>query len=161
MDTPYPSETGCCPKFDPTPWQDREHHWTDKPFIKDHVGCFCYIPLTFGRAMRRCSAHLERGKAFTPAPPLVLSDHTSRWNMDIYIEVPHPVPGADNVTLSGTFLSKVFKGSYRETANWGREMEAWAASQGQTVKRHLMYYTYCPKCARHYGENPVVYFVEV
>jgi hypothetical protein len=29
--------TGCCPPFDPVPWQDKEVTWHDKPFLRDHV----------------------------------------------------------------------------------------------------------------------------
>jgi len=160
MESPYPSETGCCPRFDAATWDDREHHWTAKPFLRYRVRCFCYIPLNFGSAMRRCMADLERDAAFTPAPPLVLSDHTSRWNMDVYVEATKAVPGAENATLSGTFHSKVFRGPFRDTGKWAEAMKAWAAAQNRVIKRHLLYYTYCPKCAKHYGENPVVYFVE-
>lgn len=157
----YPTETGCCPRFDPGPWDEKQHRWENKLFIKDRVWCFFYVPLNFGAAMRRCLALLEKADAFTPEPPLVLSDHTSRWNMDLYIEVPREVLGADNVKLSGIFLSKVFDGPFKKTAEWGKQMKDWVASQGQTIKRHLLYYTYCPKCARHYGHNYVVYFAEI
>ena len=30
MDNPYDSETGCCPRFDPEPWDEKEHTWQDK-----------------------------------------------------------------------------------------------------------------------------------
>ncbi len=35
--------TGCCPPFDPTPWQEKEITWTFKPFVKDHVIQFFHI----------------------------------------------------------------------------------------------------------------------
>jgi hypothetical protein len=31
--------TGCCPPFDPVPWQDQEITWHGKAFVKDHVTC--------------------------------------------------------------------------------------------------------------------------
>lgn len=37
----------------------------------------------------------------------------------------------------------------------------WIQAQGKQVKRQLMYYTTCPKCAKHYGKNYVVILAEV
>lgn len=31
------SETGCCPRFDPAPWDEKEISLKDKLFLKDHV----------------------------------------------------------------------------------------------------------------------------
>ena len=40
-------------------------------------------------------------------------------------------------------------------------MQDWVSSKGKAIKRHLMYYTSCPKCAKHYGKNYVVYFAQI
>ncbi|MEK7611126.1 MAG: hydrolase [Patescibacteria group bacterium] len=45
------SETGCCPRFSPEPWDEKEMTWTDKLFLKDHVRSFFHIPLNFGQVM--------------------------------------------------------------------------------------------------------------
>jgi hypothetical protein len=50
---------------------------------------------------------------------LCLSDHTSKWNMDLYLAVDREVPGAENTTLSGRFLSNVYEGPLKDTAKWG------------------------------------------
>ncbi len=47
------SETGCCPRFNPEPWDEKETIWEDKLFIKDHVTSFLHIPLNFGKVMIR------------------------------------------------------------------------------------------------------------
>jgi len=161
MNNPYPSETGCCPKFDPTSWDEKEFQWDGKLFIKDKVRCFMHIPLNFGKVMVRCMDKIDKAGAFAPQPPLALSDHISPWTMELYLEVGKQVPQADNVTISGTFLSKVFEGPYKETRLWCKQMQEWVITRGKTIKRHLMYYTTCPKCARHYGKNYVVYFAQV
>jgi hypothetical protein len=161
MNNPYPSETGCCPRFIPEPWQERELRWDSKLFLKDRVPCFCYMPLNFGKVMARTMTQIADAGAFTPEPPLVLSDHTSRWNMDLYIEVSKEVAGAEHARLSGSFLTRVFEGPFRDTGKWCRQMAEWIVSKGKTSKRHLMYYTTCPKCAKHYGKNYVVIFAEV
>jgi len=161
MNNPYSSETGCCPRFVPEPWNEKELQWENKLFLKDRVRCLFYVPLNFGRVMAKNMARIGQAEAFTPAPPIGLSDHTSKWNMDIYIEVTKQIPGGENVLLSGSFLSKVFEGPYKNTGQWCQEMAEWVRSKGKTIKRTLMYYTTCPRCARHYGKNYVVILAEV
>lgn len=161
MKSPYPTETGCCPKFNPEPWQEKEFLWRDRLFIKDRVRCLFFMPLNFGGVMVRNQERIEQAGAFTPEPPLVLSEHTSRWNIDVYVEVAQEIPGAQNVRLSGRFLTKVFEGPFRDTGQWCQRMAEWVQTQGARIKRQLMYYTTCPKCAKHYGRNYVVIFAEV
>lgn len=161
MKTPYPSETGCCPRFTPDPWQERQLEWDHRLFLKDHVRCFFHVPVGFGKAMVRNMARIEQAEAFPPEAPLILSEHTSSWNMDLYIEVSKRLPDADHAELSGHFLSKVFEGPYRDAGRWCQLMADWVRSKGKTIKRQFMYYTTCPKCAKHYGKNYVVILAEV
>ena len=54
MDTLYEnSETGCCLRFQPEPWDEKEVTWEDKLFLKDRVRCFLHIPLNFGKVIVR------------------------------------------------------------------------------------------------------------
>jgi hypothetical protein len=158
---PYKSETGCCPRFNPEPWEHKEFRWDNKLFIKDRVRCFFFIPLNFGRVIYKNLALMEKAGAVTPEPPLVLSDHTSKWNMDIYIEVPKEMPGANMARLSGSYMTKVFEGPFKDTKQWCDQMTEWVQSKGKTIKREFMHYTTCPKCAKHYGKNYVVIFAQV
>ena len=161
MNPPYASETGCCPRFKPEPWDEQELHWENKLFLKDHVRCLFYIPLNFGQVMRRTMEKIGRANAFPPEPLVGLSDHTSRWNMDLYLEVTREIPDAENVRLSGSYLTKVFEGPFKDTGKWCQTMAEWVRSKGKTIKREFMYYTTCPRCARHYGKNYVVILAEV
>ena len=161
MKNPYESETGCCPRFDPEPWDEKEFQWDDKLFIKDKVRCLFHIPLNFGKAMIRCMEKMEKADAYTRESPIVLSDHTSPWNMDLYIEVSKDIPNTENAKFSGTYLSKVFEGPYKNARIWCKEMPQWTSNKGKERKRQLIYYTTCPKCAKHYGKNYVVYFAQV
>ena len=161
MKNPYPTETGCCPRFIPEPWDEKEFRWKNKLFIKDRVGCLFHIPIGFGKVVTRIMERISAADAFTPEPPIGLSDHTSKWNMDLYFEVSKEVPGAENVRLSGTFLTKVFEGPFKETGQWCTQMAEWVQAQGKQIKRQFMYYTTCPKCAKHYGKNYVVILAEI
>lgn len=160
MEFPWESETGCCPRFDPGPWQEKEVVWKDKLFIKDRVPTFFYMPLGFGKVIVRNLAKIEKAGAFTDKP-LALSDHTSKWNMDLYIAVTKEVPDARNVRLSGTYLCKVFEGPFKDTGKWCKQMQQWVESAGKTIKRWFMFYTTCPRCAKTYGKNYTVILAQV
>jgi hypothetical protein len=153
-------ERECCPKFDPAPWDGREFAWDRKRFVKDHVLTLSHRPVNFGAVMRRIMAKIEKAGAATPEA-MGLSDHTSKWNMDIYVAVDKKVEGAENVTLSGRYLSKVYEGPFRETGNWCQDFVAFAAAKGLDVKKWYMWYTTCPKCAKKYGKNTVAIIGEI
>ena len=101
--------TGCCPPFDPAPWQDRRVVWKDKLFVTDQVRCLFHVPLNMGARMTRNQRLIDAAKA-APEQPLMLSDMRSSWVSDLYIDVTRPVPGAQMTTLSGTFSRRCTKG---------------------------------------------------
>ncbi len=150
----------CCPPFDPAPWDDKVIEWDNKLFVKDKVCTFFYMPLNFGGAIRRVDKKVSAaGGKMTDW--LCLSDHTSKWNMDIYISVDKEIPDAQNVVLSGRFYSKVYEGDFKETGNWCKDYDALVKSKGHSVKKMYMWYTTCPKCAKKYGKNYVVIVSEL
>ncbi len=148
-------ETGCCPRFDPTPWDNKEFDWKDKKFIKDKVFTMFYAPVNFGPVIRRITKKVEDAKGQMP-DWLCLSDHTSKWNMDLYLAVDKEIPGAENITLSGKYLSRVYEGDFKDTGKWCKDFEGYVKGKGQEVKKWYMWYTTCPKCAKVYGKNYVV-----
>lgn len=152
--------TGCCPPFDPKPWGDETFEWKNKKFIKDKVFTLFNMPVNFGPVIKRMNARVEKAGAKIP-DWLCLSDHTSKWNMDIYLAVDGKVSGAENVTLSGKFLSKVYEGSFKDTGKWCKDFEDYAKGRGLKVKKWYMWYTTCPKCAKAYGKNYVVIIAQV
>jgi len=104
----------CCPKFDPAPWDDKLFEWENKKFIKDKVFTLFHVPINFGAVMKRLDEKVRKAGAMIQ-DNMGLSDHTSKSNMDIYLAVDQEIPGAENVTLSGKFLSKVYEGDFKET----------------------------------------------
>jgi hypothetical protein len=154
------SETGCCPRFNPEPWDEKQIAFEDKLFLKDHVRSFLHIPLNIGRVMAKNMARIEEAGALAPEQ-LVLSDENSLWGSDIYIAVSKEVPGAEMAKLSETFLSKVFEGPYSQTGKWVKEMKNYVESQGKELKNLYFFYTTCPKCAKVYGKNYVVLLAAV
>ena len=148
-------EKECCPKFDPIPWDMKILEWENKRFIKDKVCTFFYMPINFGNVMKRIMGKVEKAGVKTP-DCICLSDHTSKWNMDIYFEVEKEIPDSENITMSGKFLSKVYEGPFKDTGKWCKDFEEFAKSKGYESKKMYMWYTTCPKCAKKYGKNYVV-----
>jgi len=150
----------CCPKFDPAPWDGASFTWDRKKFVKDRVVTLFHIPLNFGQVMKRIIGKVEGAGAMSPEQ-MCLSDHTSKWNMDVYLAASGDVEGAENVSLSGDYLSKVYEGDFKETGKWCRDFAAFADGRGLAVKKWYMWYTTCPKCAKKYGKNYVAIVAEV
>jgi len=150
----------CCPRFDPGPWDGKELSWKDRKFVKDRVRSFLHIPLNFGSVMIRNMQRIEAAGA-KPDEMIVLSDENSLWGADVYISVSKDIPSANNVTISGTFLSKVFEGPYQHVHKWIEETKRFVASRGKQLKKLYCYYTTCPKCAKKYGKNYVVILAQV
>jgi hypothetical protein len=150
----------CCPPFDPAPWDGKVWEWENKQFIRDRVKTFFFIPLTFAKVIIRMNAKVEEAGATIP-DRLCLSDHTSRWNMDLYLAVDREIPGAENVTLSGSYLTKVYEGPYGDTGKWCKDFESYVAGKNLTIKKWFMWYTTCPRCAEKYGKNYVVIVAQV
>ncbi len=148
-------EKSCCPKFDPAPWQDQMVEWSDKKFIKEKVRTFFFMPLNFGSVMRKLDARVTAAGG-SLASELCLSDHTSKWNMDVYLSVDREIPGAENTTLNGKFLTRVYEGPFQDTAKWCADYSTHAREKGLEVKKWYMWYTTCPKCAKKYGKNYTV-----
>jgi hypothetical protein len=154
------SETGCCPRFNPEPWDEKEVTFKDKLFIKDHVRSFLHIPLNFGKVMVKNVEMIQRADALLPEP-LMLSDEKSLWGSDIYIAVSKEVPGAEMVRISGTFLTKVFEGPYKDAGKWAKEMAEYVKAKAKDMKKMYFFYTTCPKCAEYYGKNYTVILAQI
>ena len=92
---------------------------------------------------------------------VVLTDENSLWGADVYVEAGRDVPGASMAAISGTFLSKVFEGPYRNMRSWIEEMKAFVQGSGKSVRKMFFYYTTCPKCAKKYGKNYVAILAQV
>lgn len=161
MDTLYKdSGTGCCLRFNPEPWDEKEIIWQDKIFLKDRVRSFFHIPLNFGRVMVRNMEKIAKADALAPEP-ILLSDENSLWGADIYIAVSKEVPQAQMKKISGTLLTKVFEGPYKDAGKWARQMKEYVKSKGRDLKKLYFFYTTCPRCAKYYGKNYTVMVAEV
>ena len=157
--SPY-DQRECCPRFDPRPWDETEVVWSNRRFVKDRVTSVLHIPLNFGAVMKRNVGPIQAAGAF-PEPVVILTDEDSLWGADVYIEVTQAIPGANMATISGSFLSKVFEGPYRNVRQWVTEMKNYVRGKGKTIHKLYFFYTTCPKCAKKYGKNYVAILAQV
>jgi hypothetical protein len=104
-------------------------------------------------AIRAAGAKLEA--------PVRLIDENSLWGADVYVEAGRDVPGATMVTVSGTFVSKVFEGPYSQIGKWVEAMKAYLRNEGKSFSKLYFYYTTRPKCAKKYGKNYVVLLAQI
>jgi hypothetical protein len=168
MDNQTIKPTGCCEPFNPKPWEDpstgsgqvKEVVWKEKVFVKDHITSFLHIPLNMGQKVTENMELIEKAQAKSPQQ-LMLTDETSLWGADIYIDVSKKVVGAQMATLSGTFLTKVFEGPYQNVGKWAEEMKKYVESKRKKLLKLYFSYTTCPKCAKVYGKNYVVLFAQI
>lgn len=151
-------EEVCCPKFDPKIWDEKVFEWKDKKFVKTKVFTLFFMPINFGSVMIKL---MEKVGKNISKEMMCLSDHTSMWNMDVYLSVDKEVRGIENVKLKGKYLSKVYEGNFKETNKWCKDYKIWAKSKKMKIKKWYMWYTTCPKCAKKYGKNYVVIINEV
>ncbi len=149
----------CCPPFDPEPWDDKMVEWHDKIFVKSSVRTLFYMPLNFGPVITKLIK--AAGEAGCEFDNLCLSDHTSRWNMDILLAVDKDVPGLKNVRITGKFYCKVYEGDFRNTDSWCRDYAQRVKAMGRETGKMYMWYTTCPKCAKKYGKNYTVIVAEL
>jgi hypothetical protein len=152
------SETGCCPRFNPKPWNEKKIIFKDKLFVKDRIKSFFHMPLNFGSLMKKNMPLVEKA---LPEPFFLMVDENSLWGGDLYLEVTKDIPGATMVRMNGTFLTKVFEGPYKNMGKWIKEMEEYVKSKGNLIKKLYFYYTTCPKCAKKLGENYVVILAKI
>lgn len=150
----------CCPEFKPEPWDGKEITWDNKKFAKDHVCSFLHIPLNFSSVMKRIMKKYDAA-GINSDDLIVLTDENSLWGTNVFAEAPQDIKDCEMTTISGTFLTRVFEGPYRDMRKWIKEMQEHVRSKGKEIKMFYFYYTTCPKCARKYGKNYVVLLAKI
>lgn len=154
------SPTCCCERFDPAPWDKKQITWGNKLFLKDHLLCLFYIPLGFDKLMKKNMEKISSAGALAKTP-ILLYDCTSLFGADAYIAIDKEVSGASLSHISGTFLTRVFEGDFKDSGKWAKEMGEYVKQQGQVMKKPYFFFTTCPSCAKVYGHNYVVLLAQV
>ncbi|MGB5277847.1 MAG: hydrolase [Gammaproteobacteria bacterium] len=153
--------TNCCPRFNPTGWNEQELHFKDKLFVKARTRSLFHIPLNMGSVFPETFRAIEEADAQDMHQFIVLSHDPSAWRGEHYFSVTREVPGQTMAQMTGEYLTRVFEGPYRDAPKWEKAMLSFASSKGKHVKHTYFFYTTCPKCAKYYGKNYVVAVAEV
>ena len=155
----------CCPKFKPERWDKKTFNWKNKPFIKETIPTLFHIPFPpmIGNKIAKMWKMAEESKTapLKKEDVLILFADPSPFKSELYLSVTGTVPNADNVKISGTFISKVFDGPYNAIPKYIKEMDEYLASKGRKSKNYYVHYAYCQKCAKESGHNYIILFAEV
>ena len=92
---------------------------------------------------------------------LVLFHDPTPFKSELFMSSTKDVPGANNINISGTFISKVFDGPYNAVPKSIKQMDSYLAKKGEKSKDYYVHYAYCPKCSKKYHHNYAVLFAEV
>ena len=155
----------CCPEFDPKRWDEKTHHWDSKHFIKESIPLLFHIPFPpmIGKKIARMWKMAEESKTAPPKKEdvLVLFTDPHPFRSELYLSVTGSVPNANNIKISGTFISKVFDGPYNAIPKYVKQIEGYLANRGEKAKKYYVHYAYCPKCAEKQGHNYIILFAEI
>lgn len=158
-------EKNCCPKFNPEKWDKKTYNWENKPFIKETMCTFFHMPCpsTINKKITKMCQMMENAKVAetNPEDVLMLFRDPSAFKSEIYLSVTNSVPNANNVTISGTFVARVFAGPYRAVPKFIKQMNEYLATEGKKAKDYYVHYAYCPKCAKKYGDNYMIIFAQI
>ena len=151
------NETQCCAVPDTHGWDHKVVVFENKNFIRSHTVSFMYVPINMASVMTKLGQAAQAAQVtMPPNEVMTLSRDLSPWRAEHLYAVTSPVAGADNVTLSGEFASLVFEGPYGDAKIWMDGIRGYAKSLGRVTGDVYLFYTTCPKCAKHYGKNYVI-----
>jgi hypothetical protein len=148
--------TQCCPRFDPTGWDLQELHFENKRFLKAKTHSLFHIPLNVPSVFSEALKVVQDKNAISDDNFIVLSCEKSPWTAEHLFSVNREIPGREMVKLTGSYLTKVFEGSFKSKICWRQQLENLLQIKGKKLKKMYYFYTTCPNCAKSYGKNYVV-----
>lgn len=156
------NETGCCAVPDVSAWDEQEVTFTNKLFIRGYTRSIMYVPLNMDKTMAMLQQQASDADAeMPPQKAMILSREISPWKAEHLYAVSHTVDGADNVALTGTYLTKVFEGPFKNAGQWHKQLIDFVNERRKAAKNTYFFYTTCPNCAKHYGKNYVIGLAQV
>lgn len=155
----------CCPTFHPEKWEEKTFNWDRKKFIKASVPTLFHIPLPpmIGKKVTKMMKLAEEAQKLSKDKEdiLLLFMDPNAFKTEMHLSVIDTVSDAENTTLSGTFISKVFVGPFNAVPKFMKQMDSYLSKSGEKAKNYYVHYAYCPKCAKEKGHNYMVLFAKV
>lgn len=148
-----------------------EHVWNRKPFAKDKVR-FLFGGMNeakMDRVVSKKRQQIAKQPGLLDCEGLVLNDMCSPFKSNLLISVnqeAQKIPSNIKVEyLSGTWLSKVYRGNYDRFLDWIDDAEAYVKEKyGKQVDPHHNWYVYYPSALEHQKspiEDVLVFFIKV
>jgi hypothetical protein len=76
--------TECCPRFDPTGWDEQDLHFAGKLFARARTRSLFHIPVNMSRVFNKTFAAIETAGARNDHDFIVLSRDVSPWASEHY-----------------------------------------------------------------------------
>ncbi len=157
---PAKSTTGCCALIDPSEWDKQTFEFDNKLFAKAETRSFMHMPLNMSSVMSKAQLAIDDAEA-AEKEWIILSKEVSSWKAEHYFAVTKDVPGLEMERLTGTFMTKVFEGPFKDAGKWHEQLMEFVKAAGKTPVQTYFFYTTCPNCSKVYGKNYVVGFAQV
>ena len=126
---------------------------------------FFHIPFppSIGKKVTKMHELAQKAGATIPdlTDALILFRDPSAFRSEIYYAVTKEVDGANNTTVTGSFVTRVYDGPFNKVPVFIKEMGKFLEERGQTAKDYYVHYAYCPKCAKKYNHNYMIIFALV
>ena len=159
----------CCPKFHPEKWDEKTFQWEEKSFVKEAVPALFHIPFPpmIEKKIVKMTDLVEKANKTeaNKEETLVLFSDPTPFKSEIYLSTTDNVPGANNAPLSGTFMAKVFDGSYNAVPKFIKFMKKYLAKKvpEKLMKNedYFIHYAYCPRCQQKFHHNYMIIFAKV
>jgi len=163
--TTYKTLGSCCPIFQQERWDNKVHVWKKKHFIKSSFPAIFYLPIPFlmNKGINKMISLATASNKIYPIKEeaLMLFSYPGPFKTNVFMGVTDEVEGADNATFTGTFLSNVYEGDYKDTGKFINKMKTYVEEKGLRSKQFYVHYAYCPLCAKEAQKNYAVVFSEI
>ena len=146
-------------------WTIKQFHWEHKPLIKASVPTLFHIPSQkiLGKKITNMMKQVEDSNKMVKDNEdiLLLFAEPHPFRSDMYISVTDQVPHTKNVRISGTFMAKVFDGSYKAVPKFMKQIDTCLGDKNKKAENYYVHYAYFPKCAEEANHNYIVFFAEI
>ncbi len=154
-------ESECCPDIPKEKWEEKTVTWRNKPFYKFKVRSLFHFPIRFESSLRSAGKDIKsKGMEFA-RPVMVIERGSNTFSQEMLMSLDKIYPDPNVVTLTGTFMSKMFVGPYKDMKDYIKEMNSFVEEKGLHAKELLFWYTNCPECAKKQGGPKTVILAKV
>lgn len=147
-------------EFNPEIWDNKLFEWNGKRFIFTKIKTIFCFPINYGRAMRKLTNFANSVHAISQ-DNMCLMHSTSMWKTDLYLTVDQYIKDADNISLSGSFYTKVYEGNIKDKNKWKKNFKQLLQNQQILSRQIYIWYTNSPKLFKKYDKNYVVLIAKI